>query len=291
MHTSAIATEPRASGGTDAHFPALDALPGRGRVAGKVALVFGGGSAGPGWGNGKAAAMVYAREGARVAVVDIRADAAEETRDQLRAEGHDAEAYAADVTDSPAVATVVQQVQARFGAIDILHNNVGITRMGSVVDMDEATWQKVIDTNLTGVFITCKHVVPVMLAQRRGAIVNISSLASQQINSYPYMPYYAAKAGLNHFTRALAVQYAAEGIRANAVLPGVIDTPLIHQQIAGQFASTEEMLRKRNAASPMGRMGQAWDVAYAALFLASDEARYITGVCIPVDGGKGCAGK
>ncbi len=274
-----------------AHFPPLNALPGRGRVAGRVALVFGGGSAGPGWGNGKAAAMVYAREGARVAVVDIRAEAAEETRDQLRAEGHEAEAYAADVTDAAAVAAVVQQVHARFGAIDILHNNVGITRMGSVVDMDEATWQQVLDTNLTGVFLTCKHVVPVMLAQGRGAIVNISSLASQQINSYPYMPYYAAKAGLNHFTRALAVQYAAQGIRANAVLPGVIDTPLIHQQIAGQFASTEEMLRTRNAASPMGRMGQAWDVAYTALFLASDEARYVTGVCIPVDGGKGCTGR
>ena len=274
-----------------AHFPPLDGLPGHGRVAGKVALVFGGGSAGPGWGNGKAAAMVYAREGARVAVVDIRREAAEATRDQLYAEGFESEAYAADVTDSAAVAEVVRLVLARFGAIDILHNNVGITRMGSVVEMDEATWQQVIDTNLTGVFITCKHVVPVMLTQGRGAIVNISSLASQQINSYPYMPYYAAKAGLNHFTRALAVQYAARGIRANAVLPGVIDTPLIHQQIAGQFASTEEMLRTRNAASPMGRMGQAWDVAYAALFLASDEARYITGVCMPVDGGKACTGK
>lgn len=274
-----------------AHFPPIDALPGRGRVAGRVALVFGGGSVGPGWGNGKAAAMVYAREGACVAVVDIRREAAQETRDQLRAQGAECEAYAADVTDSEAVARVVQAVHARFGAIDILHNNVGITRMGSVVDMDESTWRQVIDTNLTGVFLTCKHVVPVMLAQGRGAIVNISSLASQQINNYPYMPYYAAKAGLNHFTRALAVQYAARGIRANAVLPGVIDTPLIHQQIAGQFASTEEMVRTRNAASPMGRMGQAWDVAYTALFLASDEARYVTGVCIPVDGGKGCTGK
>ena len=276
---------------SSAYFPPLDQLPGRGRVSGKVALVFGAGSAGPGWGNGKAAAMVYAREGARVAAVDIRREAAEETRELLRAEGWDCEAYCADVTDSAAVAGVVRQVHARFGAIDILHNNVGITRMGSVVEMDEAAWQQVLDTNLTGVFLTCKHVLPAMLEQGRGAIVNISSLASQQINSYPYMPYYAAKAGLNHFTRALAVQYAAQGIRANAVLPGVIDTPLVQQQIAGQFASAEEMRRKRNAASPMGRMGQAWDVAYTALFLASDEARYVTGVCIPVDGGKGCAGR
>lgn len=271
--------------------PALEQAPGRGRVAGKVALVFGAGSSGPGWGNGKAAAMVYAREGARVAAVDIRREAAEETRDLLRAEGFDCEAYTADVTDGAAVARVVQAVHARFGAIDILHNNVGILRMGSVVEMSEDEWRQVLDTNLTGVFLACKHVVPVMLAQGGGAIVNISSLASVQVNSYPYLPYYAAKSGLNHFTRALAVQYAAQGIRANAVLPGVIHTPLIHQQIAGQFASTEDMLRARHAASPMGRMGEAWDVAYAALFLASDEARYITGVCLPVDGGKGCVGR
>lgn len=273
------------------HFPPLDAVPGKGRVAGRVALVFGAGSAGPGWGNGKAAAMVYAREGARVAVVDVREEAAEETCAQIRAEGYACEAHVADVTRSEQVEQVVRSVAAQWGTIDILHNNVGITRMGSVVEMEESEWQQVLDTNLTGVFLTCKHVIPVMLKQSRGAIVNISSLASQQINNYPYMPYYAAKAGLNHFTRALAVQYAARGIRANAVLPGVMNTPLIHQQISGQFANTEEMLRTRNAASPMNRMGEAWDVAYTALFLASDEARYVTGVCIPVDGGKGCAGR
>lgn len=264
---------------------------GRQRVAGKIALVFGAGSSGPGWGNGKAAAAVYAREGARVAAVDIDRAAAEATRDVIRAEGFDCEAYVADVTVSEQVAAVVAQVQARFGTVDILHNNVGITRMGSVVEMSEDDWRQVIDTNLTGVFLTCKHVIPLMLAQQRGAIVNISSLASMQVNTYPYMPYYAAKAGLNHLTRALAVQYAAQGIRANAVLPGVMNTPLIHTQIAGRFASTEEMIRTRNAASPMGRMGDAWDVAYASLFLASDEANYITGVCIPVDGGKSCAGR
>jgi len=276
-------------------FPALDAVPGRGRVAGKVTLVFGGGACGPGWGNGKAAAMVYAREGARVAIVDIRQDAAQETCTLLRAEGFDARAYTADVTDSNAVAHVVQQTARDFGGIDILHNNVGITRMGSVEELAETDWQQVIDTNLKGVFLTCKHVIPLMLAQseqgRNGAIVNISSLASQQINNYPYLPYYAAKAGLNHLTRALAVQYAARGIRCNAILPGVIDTPLIYQQISAQFANIDDMLRMRHAASPTGCMGQAWDVAYAALYLASDEARYINGVCLPVDGGKGCTGK
>jgi NAD(P)-dependent dehydrogenase (short-subunit alcohol dehydrogenase family) len=130
-----------------------------------------------------------------------------------------------------------------------------------------------------------------MLEQKKGSIVNISSLASIQVNNYPYISYFSAKAGLNHFTRAIAVRYAAEGIRANAVLPGVMDTPLIYKQISGEFQDVEEMKRKRNAASPMGRMGDAWDIAHASLFLASDEANYITGVIIPVDGGKSCAGR
>lgn len=277
--------------GLTPNFPPLNSLRGRGRVQGKVALVFGGGSAGPGWGNGRAAAMVYGREGARVAVVDIHQRAADETCELLRSEGLECEAYMADVKDSGAVARVVEHVHQQFGSIDILHNNVGITRMGSVVEMSEDVWHEVLDTNLTGVFLACKHVLPVMLEQQRGAIVNISSLASQQINRYPYPPYYAAKAGLNQLTRALAVQYAAQGIRFNAILPGVINTPLVHQQISGQFANAGQMMQERHAASPMGRMGEAWDVAYAALFLASDEARYITGVCLPVDGGKSCAGR
>ncbi len=279
------------SGQKNMYFPALKSRPGLGRVAGTVAAVFGAGSSGVGWSNGKAAAMVYAREGAKVASIDINFDAAIETRDVLRAEGFQCEAYQADVTRTSEVAAVVRQAEEELGPIDILHNNVGMTRMGSVVEMSESDWRDVLDTNLTGVFITCKHVVPSMVRRGRGSIVNISSLASQQINRYPYTPYYAAKAGVNHLTRAMAVQYAAYGVRVNAVLPGVIDTPLIYKQIAGQFQDVDEMLSARNAASPTGRMGEAWDVAYAALFLASDEARYITGVCIPVDGGKSCTGK
>lgn len=261
------------------------------RLKGRVALVFGGGSSGLGWGNGKAAAVLYGREGAKVAVVDIDLDAANETRNIIEQDGHVGRAYQADVTSSEQIANVVGQVVAEFGSIDILHNNVGITRMGSVVEMSEADWHKVVDTNLTSVFLTCKHVIPVMLEQGKGAIINISSLASLQINSYPYMPYFAAKSGLNHLTRALAVQYAAQGIRVNAVLPGVMNTPMIYSQIAGQFESEEAMIKARNAASPMGRMGDAWDIAYASLFLASDESKYITGVCIPVDGGKSCTGR
>jgi NAD(P)-dependent dehydrogenase (short-subunit alcohol dehydrogenase family) len=261
------------------------------RMKDKVALVLGAGSSGPGWGNGKAAAVLYAREGARVVAVDIVADAANETKDIIRSEGGFCEAFVADVTQSVQIKAVVDQTVADLGRIDVLHNNVGITAMGDPIEASEESWHRVLDTNLTSVFLSCKHVLPIMISQKKGSIVNISSLASIQINNYPYVSYFAAKAALNHLTRAIAVRYAPENIRANAVLPGVMDTPLIYKQISGQFQDVDEMRRTRNAASPMGRMGDAWDVAYAALFLASDEAKYITGVCIPVDGGKSCVGK
>ncbi len=261
------------------------------RLGGKTAIVFGGGSSGPGWGNGKAAAVLFAREGAHVAVVDANPAAAEETCGVIRGEGGRCEAHTADATNSDQVAAVVAATQHRCGRVDILHNNVGVTIMGDPVTASEQDWQRAMDINLKSAFLTCKHVLPIMLAQKAGAIVNISSLASIQINRYPYFGYAAAKAALNHFTRALAVHYAPHGIRANAVLPGVMDTPLIYTQIAGAFVSTDAMLASRHAASPMGKMGDAWDVAHAALFLASDDAKYITGVCLPVDGGKSCAGR
>jgi len=261
------------------------------RLQDKVALVFGAGSSGPGWGNGKAAAALFAQEGARVIAVDIDLAAAEETRAAIRERGFDCEALRADVTDSGQVLGVVRFAQERHGRIDVLHNNVGITAMGDPESLSEEEWQRSLDVNLTGAFLTSKHVLPVMKAQRAGSIINISSLASIQVNRMPYFGYYASKAGLNHFTRALAVNYGPYGIRANALLPGVMDTPLIYKQIAGTFDSVEAMIQARNAASPMGRMGDAWDVAYAALFLASDESRYVTGTVIPIDGGKSCWGR
>jgi len=259
-----------------------------GRLDGRIALVFGAGSSGPGWGNGKAAAVLYAREGATVVAVDRNLAAATETVGIIEGEGHKAFALAADVTRSAEVGSTVAQVVARCGRIDILHNNVGITEMGDPVEASEESWHRVMDVNLTSVFLTCKHVLPVMAGQGSGAIVNVSSLASVQINDYPYFSYYASKAGLNHFTRALAVRYAEQGIRANAVLPGVIDTPLIYQQIVAQYADVDAMKQARDRIAPMKRSGTAWDVARAALFLASDEAAYITGVCLPVDGGLSC---
>jgi NAD(P)-dependent dehydrogenase (short-subunit alcohol dehydrogenase family) len=261
-----------------------------GRLEGRVALVFGAGSSGPGWGNGKAAAALYGREGALVVAVDLDRKAAEETAAIIVAEGHEALALPADVTRSADIEAVVDEVVRRHGRIDILHNNVGITEMGDPIEATEESWDRVMAVNLKSVFLACKHVLPVMKAQKKGAIVNISSLAAVSINPYPYFSYYASKSGLNHLTRALAVRYAPFGIRANAIMPGLMDTPLIYRQIAGQYDDTEAMVEARNAMSPMGFMGDAFDVARAALFLASDEARYITGVCLAVDGGLSAKG-
>ena len=258
-----------------------------GSLAGRVALVFGAGSSGPGWGNGKATAVTFARAGATVIAIDIQADAAEETRALIAAEGGHAEARVCDVTRSVQVQALVDDVAARHGRIDVLHSNVGITVMGGVLEESEESFKRVLDINLTSAFLTCKHVLPHMLARGKGAIVNVSSLASIRY-SYPYVSYQASKAGLNQLTQAVALQYAKQGIRANAILPGMIDTPLIYRQIAGQYDSAEAMRAARNAKTPMGRQGTAWDIANAALFLASDAADYITGVCLPVDGGLGC---
>ena len=260
----------------------------RGRLQGRIALVFGAGSSGPGWGNGKAVAVTFAREGARVIAIDINLPAAEETCAIIGGEGFDCEAVAADVTDSGRIKALVDDVDARHGRIDILHNNVGITAMGGPIEESEESWHRVLDINLTSVFLTCKHVLPVMLRQGKGAIVNVSSLAAIRYSGYPYSSYYASKAGINQFTVGLAMQYAKQGIRANVVMPGLMNTPLIYKQIVGQYASAEDMVAARDAACPMGRMGTAWEIANAALFLASDEASYVTGVCLPVDGGLSC---
>lgn len=268
--------------------PGTASAAGLGRMAGKVALVLGAGSSAPGWSNGAAAAVLYAREGAKVVCVDLVAEAAEATRAIIEHEGGDAVVGIADVTESDDVAAVVAQAIAAYGRIDVLHNNVGVTIMGGPLEISEESWRRGLDLNLTSAFLACKHVLPVMLDQGKGAIVNISSAAAVVINEYPYASYSASKAGLNHFTRAMALQYAAKGIRVNAVMPGVMDTPLIYKQIAGQYGSVDEMVRARDARSPTGKMGDAWDVAHAALFLASDEARYVNGVCLAVDGGLTC---
>jgi NAD(P)-dependent dehydrogenase (short-subunit alcohol dehydrogenase family) len=261
---------------------------GVGRLAGKVALIFGAGCVGPGWGNGNAAAVTFAREGAVVVAVDRDPDAAEATRRLIAEEGGECDALAADATRSEDVARVVATVVDRRGRVDVLHNNVGYATMGGPVELSEDDWQRTLDLNVKTVFLACKYAIPVMLRQGKGAIVNISSIAAVRYTGYPYAAYYAAKAGVNQLTVGLALQYAAQGIRVNAIMPGLMDTPLIRQQIAGRYASVDDMVRERHAACPMGRMGTGWDVANAAAFLASDQAAYITGVCLPVDGGITC---
>jgi NAD(P)-dependent dehydrogenase (short-subunit alcohol dehydrogenase family) len=258
------------------------------RLDNKVAIVFGAGSVGPGWGNGKATAALFAREGAHVVCVDIKREAAEETVDIIRREGGRASEGTCDVTKSDEVRGLVEAVAAEHGRVDVLQNNVGYATMGGPIELDEAGWHRTIDLNVTSCFLTCKHVLPHMLRQGGGAIVNVSSIAAVRYTGYPYVAYYAAKAAVNNFTMGLALQYAAQGIRVNAIMPGLMNTPLIHQQISGQYADAEEMVRARDAACPTGRMGTAWDIAKAALFLASDEAAYITGVSLPVDGGLSC---
>jgi NAD(P)-dependent dehydrogenase (short-subunit alcohol dehydrogenase family) len=259
----------------------------QGRVKNKVVLLMGAGSCGPGYGNGRASAIQYAREGARAVVcVDIVPASGEQTAAHIRDEGHDAIMMQADVTQADAVAQVVAQTIERYGQIDVLHNNVGITAMGGPVEESLESWHHVMDTNVTAMFIACKYVLPHMVAAQKGAIINISSLAGLRVTPYPYSSYYASKAAVIHFTTHVGLQYAKQGIRCNAIAPGLMNTPLIHSQIAGQYASTEEMIRARDAMSPTGRMGDAWDIARAAVFLASDEAKFINGVLLPVDGGQ-----
>jgi NAD(P)-dependent dehydrogenase (short-subunit alcohol dehydrogenase family) len=258
------------------------------RLEHKVAIVFGAGSVGEGWGNGKATATLFAREGARVICVDIKQEAAQQTVDVIRGEGNEASAAVCDVTRSEDVRTLVDRVAADHGRIDVLHNNVGYATMGGPIELDEAAWHRTIDLNVTGCFLTCKHVLPHMLNQGSGAIVNVSSIAAVRYTGYPYVAYYAAKAAVNNFTMGLALQYAAQNIRVNAIMPGLMNTPLIYQQISGQYEDAEAMVGARDAACPTGRMGTAWDIAKAAVFLASDDAAYITGVSLPVDGGLSC---
>jgi NAD(P)-dependent dehydrogenase (short-subunit alcohol dehydrogenase family) len=266
---------------------------GRGRLAGKVALVVGGGSIGPGWGNGKAAAVLYAIEGAKVLVVDSRREAAEETVDLIRTANGTASAVAADATDETAVAEFVEICVDSYGRIDILHNNVGGQGTGRRLNnITVSDWNATLARNLTSAMLSCRAVVPIMEEQGGGSIVNISSISSLRHLNVPTAVYAAAKGGLNEFSKNIALQHAAKGIRVNCVLPGYIDTPFIRRKVGGRpnyeikgFKTAEEYGGARDEVIPMRRMGTAWDVAYACLFLASDESSYITATTIVVDGG------
>ena len=260
------------------------------RLKDKVALVTGAGSSGPGWGNGKATAVLFAREGARVCVIDINRDAVEETAGIIRDEGGECLVDQVDVTDAEQVAAVVAKRVDHWGRVDILHNNVGILDVGGPVDASLESWERVVSVNLTSMFLTCKYVLPVMEAQGGGAIVNIASIAGIRYLGIPYVSYSATKGGVLQLTQSVALEYAERGVRVNSILPGLMNTPMIVEPLKGVYADgdVEKMIQMRNEQVPMKTMGDAWDVAHAALFLASDEARYITGAQLVVDGGLTC---
>ena len=261
-----------------------------GRLQGKVAIVTGAGSSGPGWGNGKATAVLFAREGAHVVAVDVKREAVEETVGIIRDEGNRGEAYVADVTEAADVDGLVRHCIATHGRIDVLHNNVGIVEVGGPVVTEEASWDRVVDVNLKSMYLTCKAVLPQMERQGRGAIVNISSIAGIRWLGVPYVSYAATKAGILGLTQSIAMEYAKKGVRANAILPGLMNTPMIVKPLAGIYGQgdVDKMVAARSAQCPTGKMGDAWDVAYAALYLASDEAKYVTGAQLVVDGGLTC---
>lgn len=257
------------------------------RFDGKVALVTGAGSIGPGWGNGKASAVLFAREGAKVVCVDRDAAAAEETVGIITGEGGQAIAVTCDVAKRDRVEAMVRGALDAYGRIDVLFNNVGIAVVGGPTEIAEEEWDRVSDVNLKSAYLVCRSVLPVMEEQGGGAIVITSSIAGIRHTGVDYITYSTTKGALIPFSRSIALQYARKGIRSNCVLPGLMNTPMIYAGLPDAYAEgdTEEMVRVRDEQCPMGRMGDAWDVAHAVLFLASDEAKYITGTELVVDGG------
>ena len=259
-----------------------------GRLTDKVALVIGAGSVGAGWGNGRATAVLFAREGARVFATDIDEAALAETARLIDAERGDCSVQVGDATVSGDVAAMVAACVDRFGQVDVLHANVGGSVPGGAIDMPDEVWDRNVDFNLKSAFLACKHVLPEMLRRQRGAIVTVSSVAGlTTFGDRQMVSYQASKSGLIHFTRGVALDHAKDGIRANCVVPGLMDTPLVNERIVGQYGGGDvaATIAARHAQCPMGHMGDAWDVAHASLFLVSDEAKYITGTSLIVDGG------
>ena len=259
------------------------------RLAGKIAIVVGAGQGpGEGLGNGRATVLRFAQEGARVLAVDRDLASAQETAGMVTKAGGDCVAFAADVTREATLAAAVAAARQRWQRIDILHNNVGVSIAGgdaSPLEITEEAFDRVSAINLRGMIMACKHVLPIMREQKAGAIINISSVAAWA--NYPLVAYKATKAAMVAYTQQLAIHNAPFGIRANVILPGLMDTPMaVDTRARATGKSRAEVAAARDAQVPLrGRMGTAWDVANAALFLASDEANFITGVSLPVDGG------
>ena len=258
------------------------------RLKDKVAVVVGAGQTpGETIGNGRATAILFAREGARVVLVDSDYDSAVETRALIESEGGTCFAVKADVTRAEDCAGFVRAAVEAYGHIDILHNNVGIGGGDDdILSLTEDAWDRIMSVNLKGMFLTSRSVLPLMREQRRGAIINISSIAA--VCSTTIVAYKTSKAGVNALTHQIALENAKYNIRANAIMPGLMNTPMAIEGISkARGIKKEDLIRQRDASVPLGgKMGTAWDVAYAAVFLASDEAKFITGVMLPVDGGQ-----
>ena len=259
------------------------------RVAGKVAIVTGAGSIGPGIGNGKAAAIVYAREGASVMLVDNNLNAALETKSWIDNEDGICFSFRADVGNSADCKNIIEECIKKYGRLDILHNNIGIEIPGGIDEISEESWDKVLNVNLKSMFLLCKHALNYMEKQRSGSIINISSINAIRTLPALSIAYSVSKAGVIALTREIAVQYAPKGIRANAILPGMMNTPMVTAALTGAYGGdVEQMNIMRDRMCPTGKQGEPWDTAYLGLFLASDEAKYITGASFIVDGGLTC---
>lgn len=257
------------------------------RLRDKVAIVTGAGCVGPGWGNGRAVTVLFAMAGARVFAVDKRLEAMEETTRRVREAGGEVTPYTCDVTDTNAVKAMVQACVETYGKVDVLVNNIGGSASGGPVELPEAQWDAQVAFNLKSVYLTCKHVIPELIRAGGGAIVNTASTSGIRWTGSAQVAYAACKAGVIQLSKVVAVEYASRGIRVNTVVPGQLRTPMVEVRLAGQRAGgdIDKLLETRLARIPLGFMGDGRDTAYAALFLASDEARFVTGTELVVDGG------
>jgi NAD(P)-dependent dehydrogenase (short-subunit alcohol dehydrogenase family) len=258
-----------------------------GRLDGKIALIVGAGCVGPGWGNGRAACVLFAREGAKIFAVDRDMAPMEETVARVKEAGGEIATHLCDVTQQASVAAMVKACRDRYGRIDVLVNNVGGSAPGGPVEMAEEAWDAQIDLNLKSIFLTCKHVIPVMEAQGGGSIINTASASGIRWTGAAQVAYAASKAGVIQFSKVVAVQYAPKHIRVNTIVPGQLHTPMVEARLAKARAGgdVEKLLAQRQARIPLGFMGDGRDTANAALFLASDESRWVTGTEIALDGG------
>lgn len=263
------------------------------RLAGEIALITGAGSAGPGWGIGKATAVQLAREGARVLAVDIDERAVGETRTVIADEGGVCSTFVGDVSRVDDVQAMIDHCVGQFGGLDVLVNNVAVAFVGGLLDTVVPDWERAFRINITSMFLACRAAVPHMLAAHRRdgrvrSIVNVGAVAGRRWTGVPMLAYATSKGAIEPFTRSVGLEFARNGIRCNCVLPGLMNTPFIVEPLKDAYANgdVDRMIEVRDLQSPTGRMGTAWDVAYAAAFLASQESNYVNGHAFVVDGGQ-----